>query len=1280
MTRLTSPLPLGAAYGRQNPFALPPRRNRGPQVIDEDPLSQEEERSLLGKTMGAVQYLGETLDKPNAAVRGLLAGRPDQLLNLVPFSDTMELTDPAERTRGRELLEMAGIAAPNKPGLFNSPGDFAGDVGGFALEVALDPLLWVSGPLGAVSKASIKLAKAARLAGTGKGVKAAGKGFDLLTDAANTAGRAITPSTWAEKVASGERAFASIQAPGFLSKYITGQKMIGTGPTAGKVADLLTSALARNPASRAARGLFTEHMRSATRAATQIIRDRAHAERQFLQNGVRDVVTEFKPAQAELVEQMSNIAKHHEAAGDLDTVTAMSQSLREWTEQVGGSSIDAKLAALSRNFGVSQDTVESIVKRDTLASQADDLLDTMAGLETRNYEDNIRLGMRVMEGEAKGKDIGKLSDIFIRYAPRRANDRLRKIFSSTKKDSKQAAKDYFDFGIARDDTWRHVAGGTASVNRMAMSRLNNGTLGEGIKTLSEAATRGTIQKGAIVQEVAGSGRFGKVLNVDEKGLAEVFTRDLETGLSKIESFRPNDLAVRRYGASDELLDGIHYRKASVEAKKKDLAEFLELKDGPGKASFESLHEASMLKQLRQQVEESSWETADDMMARLGIDDLTKSQWDNEILRTVKGKKVTKEQFMEEWLPEQAKAMSKFFRTYGTEVAHGGLFDNRIVKDHTSYMMGLMEHKATLRSVHKYLGDVTKGKVNGIRPAVDAMTDRGTMGLTKVWKEAGFGREGLRTYAKKHFPAETQLDPGQLVGLNKTQADELLGKKLDKFVGSLRIDEKAAAPLKAYSDIAKQPVQNDILDMLDRATAAYKGMLTVSGGPVWGTAFHTRNLGSGLWQSWTDGKVSIKELLSGYKAAYQMARGKSKMQYIDEFIENGGLDAHGHMVQIAGEEATKTLSRHIPKGPLGDTLGVLSYGNVKKAFRERGGHAANPLHSRGVANTPKSLLGESGENAYKYVEFLNRGGYYEALRKKGFSVGESMDAVTRSQFDYTALSTFEKSFMRRTVPFYAWSRKNVPYQFAKLLESPGGRAAQTARLFGQGDKDQYTPGYMREGLSVPVSGDERDAGFLRQSGLPIEDLNKFVMSGGMPASRTLQKFGGLLHPGIAAPIEMFAGKKLYSGQSIDSVRSVTGQLSEAATGTPRPMRLADKAIDYSPFSRAMHEAAGMLGSKPVWQKVLNQTTGAKFSQVDLLKQKLNDMSKAIKDELKNSDSVREGTYHYIPEELKDQALEEQEAIQRLGALAKTRKQLQEQKDREDQMRAGSSNGPLSAFFQ
>jgi len=135
------------------------------------PVQSEEDHllaSLGGASMSALQYIGGSLDKPGSAVRGLLAGRPDELLNLIPFSDTLGITSMDDRVSGRDLLRMGGMI-----GKKDNWSNFAG---GLALEIATDPLTFL-GPMTSASKT---------LAG-----KAAAKAGHLPTTAAGRIGGSI---------------------------------------------------------------------------------------------------------------------------------------------------------------------------------------------------------------------------------------------------------------------------------------------------------------------------------------------------------------------------------------------------------------------------------------------------------------------------------------------------------------------------------------------------------------------------------------------------------------------------------------------------------------------------------------------------------------------------------------------------------------------------------------------------------------------------------------------------------------------------------------------------------------------------------------------------------------------------------------------------------------------------------------------------------------------------------------------------------------------------------
>lgn len=99
--------------------------------------------------LDALGYLGDTFDKPGRAVRGLLGGRPEELLAAIPFSDSLGLTDKANRVSGQDLTGM-------------DDGSLLSTIGNIGTEVALDPLMFAGAGLGRLLGRNANTAAVAR--------------------------------------------------------------------------------------------------------------------------------------------------------------------------------------------------------------------------------------------------------------------------------------------------------------------------------------------------------------------------------------------------------------------------------------------------------------------------------------------------------------------------------------------------------------------------------------------------------------------------------------------------------------------------------------------------------------------------------------------------------------------------------------------------------------------------------------------------------------------------------------------------------------------------------------------------------------------------------------------------------------------------------------------------------------------------------------------------------------------------------------------------------------
>lgn len=85
----------------------------------------------MSDILDAIGYIGSALDKPGRAVRGLLAGKPEEAAAIIPFSDSMGLTQQSNATSGKDLLKALGMDVGEGIG---------GDIAGFATELGTDPL------------------------------------------------------------------------------------------------------------------------------------------------------------------------------------------------------------------------------------------------------------------------------------------------------------------------------------------------------------------------------------------------------------------------------------------------------------------------------------------------------------------------------------------------------------------------------------------------------------------------------------------------------------------------------------------------------------------------------------------------------------------------------------------------------------------------------------------------------------------------------------------------------------------------------------------------------------------------------------------------------------------------------------------------------------------------------------------------------------------------------------------------------------------------------------
>jgi hypothetical protein len=297
----------------------------------------------------------------------------------------------------------------------------------------------------------------------------------------------------------------------------------------------------------------------------------------------------------------------------------------------------------------------------------------------------------------------------------------------------------------------------------------------------------------------------------------------------------------------------------------------------------------------------------------------------------------------------------------------------------------------------------------------------------------------------------------------------------------------------FETLTNEKTLKTFLNAYDKALNFWKG--TVTG--IW-PAFHSRNYIGGTWNNFLEGLMPSRWLGESEKALH----GKE------------------------GEIVTNFGKR-------------ISFKEIRKAYLTRGGAQPGKIDviremdeileagkvSRKIKDAPMWAM-ESVENRLRMPLFIDR-------LVKGDSFDDAMKHVFRAHFDYApeALTAFERTTMKRIIPFYTWTRNNIPYQLAQLVKQPAkfSALAKTQRDFNSmipesKEEMKYMPEWMSEMLIFRLP--SKEIALYLQLDLPVDDLNKLPLT-----ESGVREILSLMSPMLKYPVEILANRNLYFGSEI-----------------------------------------------------------------------------------------------------------------------------------------------------
>ena len=169
-------------------------------------------------------------------------------------------------------------------------------------------------------------------------------------------------------------------------------------------------------------------------------------------------------------------------------------------------------------------------------------------------------------------------------------------------------------------------------------------------------------------------------------------------------------------------------------------------------------------------------------------------------------------------------------------------------------------------------------------------------------------------------------------------------------------------------------------------------------------------------------------------------------------------------------------------------------------------------------------------------------YHELMRSGGGdilrgSVDEATDAVYKFHFDYDDLSAFERGVVKRIIPFYTWTRKNLPLQLEQIAKQP---AKYTAYLKAKdniemlSEEEEVVPGYFGDlmgirmpwaNVNIPGLGSMQGQLYAMPD-LPFRDVAEYVNPS--EPFRALDMAVSSVSPMLKLPVERWANKQYFSG--------------------------------------------------------------------------------------------------------------------------------------------------------
>ena len=385
-------------------------------------------------------------------------------------------------------------------------------------------------------------------------------------------------------------------------------------------------------------------------------------------------------------------------------------------------------------------------------------------------------------------------------------------------------------------------------------------------------------------------------------------------------------------------------------------------------------------------------------------------------------------------------------------------------------------------------------------------------------------------------------------MRPAEIDDVLGREIQEIIG-----EDQLWPTAVFQD-----VKGELLRMGD---TGYEAIFDTGMHAAWQRtmslirysvttpfpAYHVRNMVSDALKSLqADSGVAFHPISSARLGALAVRRNGKRTIKVPGF----GRELAPEEFLLIADLFSIRSSQH-----LAEYLALARTGKIPGRWQRRLSPGPKGKIGKGLIE-----IGARREDITRFITFMQR------MRRNKGDVADAAWHMIHHHFDYGDLTAFERKKVRNVFLFYTWYRKNIPLQFAQMIQRPGffSAVANTYIEFGEGgtpfnmDWSKINPllpdmsgpvamrgsipDYMTQTLGAVVTnwnGHATAFGF----GAPWTDIN-MVMNAPMDPAGSGRQVASLFNPGITMFIQGVFRKELLTGRDWKDFEPTAPQIAKA----------------------------------------------------------------------------------------------------------------------------------------